>query len=316
MSLGQRLIGWAITFAILGGAGYVFREPLRGLAIQTYSDFFPCTRPVTYRIGTVDEKFGYSREKYVQVIEQAAAIWETGGARELFAYDQEKGEVEINLIYDYRQEAIDKLRSIGISIDGDQATYDSLRAKYDALQVDFQRRKSALNTQVQSFQQQQDAYNATVQQWNAKGGAPKAEFERLEREKASLYAARGQLQAEQEKLNSMVDSINAMATTLNKLAHSLNIQVDHYNTVGASTGEEFEEGVYEFKYGKAKIDIFEFSDQGELRRVLAHELGHALGLEHVEDSEALMYRLNQSSRDTLTPDDLRELERVCGAKSS
>lgn len=90
------------------------------------------------------------------------------------------------------------------------------------------------------------------------------------------------------------------------------------NSIGQSRGEEFTEGEYksEYKSGvyEQEIDIYEFSTKAKLRRVLAHELGHALGLDHVEDPKAIMYRLNQGTNDTLTKDDLAELKTYCNIK--
>ena len=114
-------------------------------------------------------------------------------------------------------------------------------------------------------------------------------------------------------MNADIETLNAIGTSLNKLIAELNLNVERYNQAGASAGGECEEGAYVSEAGSQRIDIYEYSSHTELVRVLAHELGHALGLGHVGDAEAIMYKVNQGKKLTVAQDDITELHAVCAS---
>ena len=82
-------------------------------ALAPLSRSAPCEQSIMYTIGTFDGRFGLSRQTFLSVIKEAETIWEKPVGKDLFAYADD-GSLKINLIYDYRQQATSKLKSLGI----------------------------------------------------------------------------------------------------------------------------------------------------------------------------------------------------------
>ena len=245
----------------------------------------PCEEPIKYTLGAFAPEFKISQDYFLSAISEAEAIWEKASGRELFTHTPESSprDLKINLVYDYRQQATDKLGDLGIIVENNKASYESLKIKFESLKREYERDK--------------DDYERRVDAFNRSDRTDEAEFKSL--------------QHKREELNAKVSEINAMVVVLNKLITSLNISVDKYNTTSVSRGETFEEGVYVSDGLKREIDIYEFSSRAKLVRVLAHELGHALELEHVSDPKAIMYELNQSDSIALSETDIALLKAKC-----
>ncbi len=298
---------------LLLGLGYYYRDDagrfLRGLLNRLQ----PCQRPILYSIANLDPRFGLTKTELLNDIGLAEKIWESPINKQLFEYSP-SGDLKINFIYDYRQKATDALRKIGLVINDDQSTYNALKAKYDLLVASYNQEKAQLVTLTTTYNADKSAYEQAVNYWNGQGGAPKAEYNALEQKRIDLNNQVAVINQVESSLNASVDTINSAGIILNKLIATLNLQVSTYNTVGASTGKEFNEGEYVSDASGTAINIFQFNDTNQLVRVLAHELGHALGLGHLNNPKAIMYYLNEGMNEKLTADDLAALKKACGIR--
>ncbi len=268
-----------------------------------------CWAPIRYRIGTLDPRFGITRADFKRDVEEASQVWEAGAERTLFSYD-DKGPLQIDLVYDGRQQATQRFVVIRAGISEKLKEADSIEDRLRPLRNQAGALDKAYSDQLSSHKQLQDEYNATVARWNKQGGVPESEYQRLRGQGLMLHDQAALLEAKRQELNGLTRDINALVSQHNALVGHANAEANALSTSGLAD-VEFEEGHYIKQAGEQRIEIFQYESEAGLRIILSHELGHALGIRHNANPSSIMSPLIHTDRLALTEEDMNDLKAAC-----
>lgn len=277
----NKLFASLILIALLIFAGLNYQV----LVDWVYYSF--CDEPINYRIDTIDPRFNLSKEELLVDVSQSADIWNNTYGKNLFVYDP-KGDLSVNLIYDERQSLTNQINLLENQVDTGQQNLKPQISEFERLSKEFKQKVADLNRKIAG--------------WNDKGGAPPDEYNKLISEQQNV-------QQEANRLNIMAQSLNRSSDEYNNQATELNQTISTYNS---ALSERPEEGIY--KGVENRIEIYLYLNKPELIHTLAHEFGHALGIGHVNNPNAIMYA-KTSQKVILTSEDVNELQDVCRERS-
>lgn len=267
---------------------YIYKEPLIANAENILYQS-QCDNPKTYRIGSIDPKYNMSQRKFIENINQAADIWDNEIGKELFTYDP-KGKIEINLVYDQRSFLSGQINQLNSQVKQQQ---NELDPKIE----DYKRRAGEFRAKISQL-------NSNIEYWNSRGGAPPEEYEKLRNRQASL-------QQEADALRTEADSLNLSTEQYNQQVGELRQTVDNFNQ---ELNFKPEEGEYIYDNGQETINIYFDNSETELIHTLAHELGHALAIDHNNNPESIMYP-QTSEAIALSIEDKTGIRNACEKKS-
>jgi len=294
----KKALQYFVLLALITGSGYFLYQ--KSLA--------PCDKPLEYSIGQFDTQFNVSQADFKSYVSEAGSVWENILNRKIFIYNP-NADFKINLVYDERQlDTIQKQKTeFGLSAVED--AFKKLDADFNTFKNEYDQKVSSYEQDLAAFKDRKSAYDTIVADWNSRGGAPKDKFQ-------SLNAEGEYLNTEAQKLNNEVLAINTMTKQLNVLLNERNAKAIEYNKIAADYNKKYSNSL-EFnqaEYTGTAINVYQFGNKKDLILALTHELGHALGMNHVENPKSIMYYITGINTETaLTPtaEDLAELNRVC-----
>ena len=269
----------------------------------------PCGKVVTYRIGQVDERFGISRSEFSQLVKQAAEMWSAPFSADLFQ-ETSNGRILIEMIYDHRQDATEKLSQLNTNVKTDLTSYKGLKGQYEKLQGEYKQRKKELELASSEYHRRMQAFQEENAAALHRGRVSEETYRRLQEERAKLNAMYEGLQVRQKELNEVAAKADQLVPKINDIAGKQQANMDVYRQERERLGGEFEKGVYH-RWGKS-ITIYQYTNKDNLVQVLAHEFGHTLGIRHVNDPHALMYPWDTGKRiERLNQTDISALKERC-----
>lgn len=272
----------------------------------------PCSEPITFRVGDIDERYSITKEEVVGLMDEVAQVWSDVADTTIIKYDED-GEISLNLVYAEEQQLTDSERQHRDRLEHEEFSITVLENEYTRLNKEYEQEVQQYDEDSAELQESINRLNEWVRQKNEQGGFSEEDLKQFERRKKEIEQIKLDLARRERNLKRKAAELNDKITFLNQKIESKNQLVDEYNRQFTGT-RKFTQGAYEWTNDSRTINIYHFLDKNELRLVIAHEMGHALGISHVSNPKSVMNELmeHQNRRVIeLTNEDIQALQNVC-----
>lgn len=273
----------------------------------------PCEEPLSYRIGQIDSRFGLTEREVQEAMQDAAVLWSDAMGRPV-AIASEDGEIDVTFVYDGRQQMVDGEMRFRERINSENIRMNQLQRDYERDRELFDQRSVEYVELAKQASQKLNELNNWVEEKNNSGGFQEEEVSEFENRKEEVERLQLQVTRERTELDKLAEQINRDTDQLNRLIDQNNQLVEEYNEEYSGEGR-FTKATYQNASDGGIITVNMFLNKKELTLILAHELGHALGMDHVSNPKSVMYsQMGQQELFPvvqLTPEDLNAIKESC-----
>jgi FtsZ-binding cell division protein ZapB len=267
-----------------------------------------CVTPISLRVGQIDKQFDIDATVLTTALKNAAHEWNTATGRTLFVV-RDDGHVAVNLLFDGRQDSINQLAREQREI---SALSENLSTQLKSLSMTLKLHKSA----VAKWNREMEEHNKLVEMINARSDslvqnsedyvALQVERQRIDEMGIDLKDVKQQLVRHRELLDKHASDLKSERESLKARIRSLR---ERFSSHLLPAGEH-RRGLL-----VNEINAYTFLNLETFHLLLLHEMGHALGVSHIEEQPAIMYPVigHESGPSNLTPLDIQAALALCGS---
>lgn len=288
----------------------------------SFGSSVPCAVPLVWALDDVDPRFGLSEAEVASAMEVATGLWEGATGRRLFRRGGDQP-MRVALRFDDRQALVQLQREMEAELEERRVAIEARRETLDVLDRRLRAAQEDYLERVNAYESRRSAHNAEVRRWSGEADTPEHVHERLAASAEELEASRRSLQRQEEELEAAFQQLQAETNRLNEDIRALNRDSREWERAAPTRATEagrYSETVRTVNGQVAsverRIDIHRFANRQELVWVMAHELGHALGLGHASGPGAIMSAVSTFSSGApvdvrLHPEDAAMLRARC-----